>query len=341
MNFRENLDNLFLSKENICEQIILAVGIDTISYDEYGLIYSLRNLLESKRDIVGILSNLHVLFQNLLDRLSDQNTKLELKDLWTKLKDLASTHDLTGLPKLKPTASDEKLWAVIDLDDFKMLNHKLGHDRADEAIKIAADMLSNIASKNNAKLIHHGGDEFFMIFNDYKLRNIIMALNDLESSSHNFSKVLNNKFPEEIYGKLESGITAGIGVGEDDAERALSMAKHYMKKGGPKISPAGLEAMVKALDEVPDEKVDDYTNYIKLIANKFSPKPGLIGRMLAGYKRSSATKKRSFEQAAPKFEKSGTESDRIKAVLDQRKLDRRQTQQPFTGPDRRKADRRA
>lgn len=340
MNFKENLDNLFLSKKDICEQIINTIKCDTISYDEYGLIYSLRNLFEDKRDVTEILNNLQSLFQNLLDKLNDQDAKLELKNLWTKLKDLASTHDLTGLPKLKPSSSDDKLWAVIDLDDFKILNHKLGHDRADEAIKLAAEMLNSIASKNNAKLIHHGGDEFYMVFDDFKLRNIIIALNDFESSSNNFSRVLNNKFPEEKYGKLNSGITAGVGIGEDDAERALSMAKHYMKKGGPRLSPAALEAMVKALDDVPEEKVDDYTNYIQLVANKFSPKPGLIGRMLAGYRRSAATKKRSSEQIAPKFEKSGTESDRIKAVLDKRKSDRRQAQQPFSGPDRRSGDRR-
>ena len=341
MKFNEKLDNLFILKEDICEKIIADLGCEPIFNDEHGLIYAFRYLIESKRDVTSVLNELQGLFQVLLGKLQDDNAKKELKELWGQLRGLASTHDVTGLPKLKPSGGDDKLWAVVDLDDFKILNHKLGHDRADEAIKVAAGLLDNIASKNNAELIHHGGDEFFIIFRDFKLRNIIMALNDLDNASANFPRLLANKFPEEKYGKLETGITAGVGVGEDDAERALSMAKHYMKKGGPKLSPAALEAMVKALDDVPDDKVDSYSDYIKIVANKFSPKPGLIGRLLAGYRRSSATKKRSSEQVAPQFEKSGTESDRVKAILDKRKEDRRKNSQQYFGPERRRDDRRS
>ncbi|MCX7695023.1 MAG: diguanylate cyclase [Caloramator sp.] len=59
--------------------------------------------------------------------------------------------------------------ALIDLNKFKQINDKFGHEAGDNAIKHFAKILKN-EIQNTAEIIRYGGDEFILLFEgDYKI----------------------------------------------------------------------------------------------------------------------------------------------------------------------------
>lgn len=92
----------------------------------------------------------------------------------------ASFHDpLTGLPNR--ALSNDRLehglaqakrhgWHLavmfIDLDDFKKVNDRYGHDAGDRVLKIIATRLTD-STRDDDTLSRHGGDEFLYVLTEY------------------------------------------------------------------------------------------------------------------------------------------------------------------------------
>lgn len=93
----------------------------------------------------------------------------------------ASFHDpLTGLPNR--ALSNDRLehglaqakrhgWHLavmfIDLDDFKKVNDRYGHDAGDRVLKIIATRLTD-STRDDDTLSRHGGDEFLYVLTEYE-----------------------------------------------------------------------------------------------------------------------------------------------------------------------------
>ena len=94
--------------------------------------------------------------------------------------ELSNTDMLTGLPNrryifnhLKDYISknDEKIFVgMIDVDDFKIVNDKYGHDIGDEVLKKVGEKLRNIID-NHGVIGRYGGDEFIVILHFAKFEN--------------------------------------------------------------------------------------------------------------------------------------------------------------------------
>ncbi len=93
----------------------------------------------------------------------------------------AKLDSLTGLPNrqllnirlnhaLKHASMNSKLMAVmfIDLDYFKNINDRYGHDIGDEVLKIFSNVVSNIIRSDDI-LCRIGGDEFVIMLNELNL----------------------------------------------------------------------------------------------------------------------------------------------------------------------------
>lgn len=93
----------------------------------------------------------------------------------------ARLDNLTGLPNrqilnirlnhaLKNAHSQHKLMAVmfVDLDYFKNINDRYGHDIGDEVLKVFANIVSNIIRSDDT-LCRIGGDEFVILLNQLNL----------------------------------------------------------------------------------------------------------------------------------------------------------------------------
>ena len=54
--------------------------------------------------------------------------------------------------------------AVLDLDDFKLINDTYGHQAGDDALRILVSAVTACVRNRNDALVRYGGDEFLLIF---------------------------------------------------------------------------------------------------------------------------------------------------------------------------------
>lgn len=119
-------------------------------------------------------------------------TKRAMEENNSKLKVLASFDPLTGLLnrrhlyesyELMRQAENEhsKLltpYTVVigDIDNFKVVNDRYGHDTGDYVLKTVAGILSTDLPKNTI-VCRWGGEEFVLIFQDYSSKETVALLN--------------------------------------------------------------------------------------------------------------------------------------------------------------------
>lgn len=108
-----------------------------------------------------------------------------LKKIVSKYKRLSHKNPLTGLWNRRKLNEDIKryrelhkrfgikfLLIVLDLDNFKKLNDKYGHEAGDKHLKKVARVLkNNIRKYENA--YHLGGDEFVLILSHYNRKELL------------------------------------------------------------------------------------------------------------------------------------------------------------------------
>jgi diguanylate cyclase (GGDEF)-like protein len=62
--------------------------------------------------------------------------------------------------------------AVIDLDDFKLVNDTYGHIKGDQVLITLADVLKRNLPKN-ANAFRYGGEEFVLLFTKHQLNKVV------------------------------------------------------------------------------------------------------------------------------------------------------------------------
>ncbi len=128
--------------------------------------------------------------------LAYERVNKELAQKNDALKQVANTDPLTGLsnrraikdylPKLfevlntrqkgDKTSDDVCALFLIDLDKFKRINDKFGHDKGDSVLTYAADAIESVSRPNDC-LLRWGGEEFLLIIPSIKKQSF-KALND-------------------------------------------------------------------------------------------------------------------------------------------------------------------
>lgn len=150
-----------------------------------------------------------------------------LKSLWKTNRSLAlhSAHDeLTGalnrrgfhnalgpLSHLAQRKQDTVGIIMTDIDKFKHINDKHGHQQGDEALKLVAEVLHK--NSRSADVVgRYGGDEFVVFLSSVSPGTIEMIANDMRSKVHKETK-------KDINITISAGTSAGILLG--DAEEAV------------------------------------------------------------------------------------------------------------------------
>ncbi len=67
------------------------------------------------------------------------------------------------LEQYRKDKTDSFYVIACDMDNFKTINDRWGHDEGDRALCLVADILTRVADKNNADAFRNGGDEFVII----------------------------------------------------------------------------------------------------------------------------------------------------------------------------------
>jgi diguanylate cyclase (GGDEF)-like protein/PAS domain S-box-containing protein len=171
----KNIEVDLKKKDNTCLAYELS---GTVIYDEY-------------KDILGIVILLHDISEREQIAKIEKNYALRLEEsnliLKNQIRDRISAEEqlrhfvyydsLTELPNRKKMLEDiniliankNKKFAVlfIDLDGFKHINDKFGHQAGDNVLKTVAFRLKSLINKNSI-ISRIGGDEFIIILEDLK-----------------------------------------------------------------------------------------------------------------------------------------------------------------------------
>ncbi|MEA1911109.1 MAG: sensor domain-containing diguanylate cyclase [Spirochaetota bacterium] len=172
--------------------------------------------------------------------------KKELERAYLKIDRLANHDILTSLPnrrlfaellkqELRQADRQKTKTAVlfIDLDDFKPVNDKIGHDAGDKVLQMVAQRFISTLRESDA-IARIGGDEFAAIICNVKNENDINRIAEkIITKFKNPFKIKNSKF--------QIGISMGISVYPDDDKTIDGLLKKadtamYQIKSGKKNS---------------------------------------------------------------------------------------------------------
>lgn len=150
------------------------------------------------------------------------NLNLELLDLFKKIKESANKDFLTGLynrryffenspAKLaKAKRNDENLAiAMLDIDHFKKINDRYGHDVGDMALKEMVFILQKVLTTSSI-VARFGGEEFCVLLEDIELKELQNLMENLRFEfEKNIIKVKDVEFSYTVsigvyYGLLDS-----------------------------------------------------------------------------------------------------------------------------------------
>jgi len=125
-------------------------------------------VLNEKGKIIQFLSlGKDVTEQKKLESLAEQMREFAFKDALTGVHNRASMVDLVMKGMLR-TKRDETLMLIvfIDIDNFKTINDKHGHEMGDRCIKHVADMLI-LNTRETDTVFRLGGDEFVLMLEGF------------------------------------------------------------------------------------------------------------------------------------------------------------------------------
>ncbi|PWC34401.1 GGDEF domain-containing protein [Azospirillum sp. TSO35-2] len=124
----------------------------------------------------------------------------------------------------------------VDLDDFKAVNDRFGHDEGDRVLRHAANTIRSLLRQSDA-LVRWGGEEFLVIMPDTPVEGAMIAVERMRRAG---------------FGKRPDGAsqTASIGIAEQNVDRPadwealVELADHrmYRAKQDGKNRVVGVEA---------------------------------------------------------------------------------------------------
>ncbi|HEY2930591.1 MAG TPA: PAS domain S-box protein [Acidobacteriota bacterium] len=122
--------------------------------------------------------------------------------------------------------------ALIDIDGFKAINDRHGHQIGDKVLKESARILKS-SIRNSDTLVRYGGDEFLILLPETDQNKILYVVRRIEEKLHIW-----NQDESFLDRPLEFSIGYATCVGGDDVEKSLRSADMQMyeqknrKRGG-------------------------------------------------------------------------------------------------------------
>ena len=223
-SFRKSFEN-WLQKDKILSAIEEHGSTSLEFYSESAKRWFSGVFLVGDRDKEGKIT--HIVY----GCLDITETKLQHLAQQKKISDFETEIYIDSLSKIRNRKFlDEKIVylpceAVVmaDIDFFKIINDKYGHQCGDEAIKKVAEILEQSVRKDDV-VIRYGGDEFTIVFFDIKKEDLKNKLTYLESELEGITLV---DYPE-VHITMSFGAALGtelvsnlIGI----ADKALYEAK--------------------------------------------------------------------------------------------------------------------
>ena len=173
--------------------------------------------------------------QHAADELNQYHTHLKLQSTTDELTELSNRRVLNDRfdEFLQAAGQGESIYvAVLDLDHFKQVNDRFGHDLGDEVIRLFARVLKQNADARSL-CVRAGGDEFIVVLRDHTLEQVEHWYQRICDS---FAESLENLFEKNGI-HFEYGVSVGAtrmikGDRKRDALRRADEALYEVKKKG-------------------------------------------------------------------------------------------------------------
>ncbi|MEZ5825280.1 MAG: GGDEF domain-containing protein [Geminicoccaceae bacterium] len=142
--------------------------------------------------------------------------------------------------------------AVCDLDDLKLVNDRLGHAVGDQYLRLAGSWFQEAAKQGDLKAYRLGGDEFCLIFQDFKdFRDVEKRIEWLKGEIERAAQtLLASEFGGRMMG-MSAGVTQGWGTDSsagacyERADRLLYRDKRERKAANEQRSRRGFRFLVR------------------------------------------------------------------------------------------------
>jgi diguanylate cyclase (GGDEF)-like protein len=229
------IENLSAAARNIAQGDFDHEVPEPRSHDEIGLLT--RTFNDMMRRLRGYQSEIEAANRSLTER------NVELQQAKETFEQLSITDGLTRLHNhrffqdhltreiKRVTRSGEPLsMLLVDIDDFKRLNDRLGHAAGDELLVGMAQIMSETV-RDSDLVSRYGGEEFVVVASNTEIRGAYKLAEKLRTSIAERSFVLDDSL-------RPARITVSIGVAQyqgdrktffADADRALYRAKAHGK----------------------------------------------------------------------------------------------------------------
>jgi diguanylate cyclase (GGDEF)-like protein len=153
----------------------------------------------------------------LVETYRDLHKRVEKTHLRSLKDPLTDTYNRGFLQEFIPGTND--LFVLTDIDHFKKINDKYGHDKGDEVLKKYVETIM-ASVRNNDFVVRYGGDEFLII---------------LRNCSEETGHIIMDRITQSlsIYRDFALRISYGIARYNDTVEKTISEAdkKMYGMKG--------------------------------------------------------------------------------------------------------------
>lgn len=166
-----------------------------------------------------------------LDTIKDISLKNKIQlliDERNKLLETNKTDSLTGAynRRILKNVDEYSVVVLCDIDDFKNINDKYGHDIGDRVLKAVTKVLMDNTISSDV-VCRYGGDEFLIIFKNNSQEFVIERMNVI-------SEIIDNSFRNL---NIEVSISVGIstyknGKSLDDVIKEADIALYNSKGNG-------------------------------------------------------------------------------------------------------------
>ena len=190
------------------------------------IIYNDRDLQhildENKQTFIiqlSIILIITIILSFIIARAVSRPMHLAFHDSLTGLKNRAA-FDETMLRMLN--ARNQFALLMIDLDNFKLVNDYLGHDKGDRLLKCVADCIQGVARKEDIS-VRLGGDEFIMIMRDAGKEEAIRA-------AERIIDAITTSLPSDVLlSKQRATVSIGISFSPEHGVDAETLIKNADK----------------------------------------------------------------------------------------------------------------
>ena len=153
-------------------------------------------------DLMNKINKMEEKIQSLEAELDRAYKELLIDPLTKAYNRKALEKDLSEILKYGKSKDLDLVVAMIDLDDFKIINDKYGHIVGDFVLVKICEIIKSLIRKTD-KLYRYGGDEFVIVFNR---SNIFNAQKSIERIINKISKT-KLKYKEDL---IEVSISVGL-----------------------------------------------------------------------------------------------------------------------------------